>query len=303
MNELLKKLEDSILEGRTLHAYLISGNDPGVTDAAALNAASLMLYGRKDHVRLKNDPDYLEYSGSVAIGEFRDVIRPELYRETYGKAGRVAVFLSAEQLSIMVQNAMLKVLEEPPEDTYFILTGNEYGILPTIRSRCMVIRCADQDVSAAREVLIEAGCDAERASENALYSGGVAARALRMYSDDCAWSLRDGVISAFFSSLAGVPDFKWTKVKRDRSDFVESNETLLILCHDLERVACGMEPEFCTDKAKIIKKFGSRVTIGQIGCIIDRLKENAQRLSVSAAGGACFDRLFAELAAIGRRSR
>ena len=93
-----------------MHAYLLTGNDPDMTDSAARRAASLMLYSGDDTERLKIDPDYMEYSGNISISEFRDVIRPEIYRETYSKAGRIVVFRQANLLSQMVQNAMLKVL-------------------------------------------------------------------------------------------------------------------------------------------------------------------------------------------------
>ncbi len=38
------------------------------------------------------------------------------------------------------QNALLKVLEEPPENLVFILSGQIGGVLPTVRSRCRIVR-------------------------------------------------------------------------------------------------------------------------------------------------------------------
>lgn len=296
MNDTLKRLEASIAAGRTLHSYLLTGNDPDMTDNAARAAAALMLTGSRETARLRDDPDYMEYEGSVTIGEFREMIRPEIYRETYGKNGRVVVLLRADLLSPIVQNAMLKVLEEPPENTHFILTGNEYGILPTIRSRCMVIRCASQDVRLIEAELIGRGANEREAGSFAAYSGGVTARAIRLYEDQAFREMRNGAIEAFYKALRGVPEFKWTKQKRDKRDYMEANELLLLVCHDMMRAACGMEPEYCPDHAEDIKKSSSYFTIGQIGCIIDKLTENAARLSTNASGGAAFDRLFAGLA-------
>ena len=97
MNDTLKRLEASIAAGRTLHSYLLTGNDPDMTDNAARAAAALMLTGSRETARLRDDPDYMEYEGSVTIGEFREVIRPEIYRETYGKNGRSAFAHRAER--------------------------------------------------------------------------------------------------------------------------------------------------------------------------------------------------------------
>lgn len=298
MNDLLKMLENAILTGRSLHAYLLTGSDPMMTDDAARSAASLMLYSYVDTERLRNDPDYMEYSGTVSISDFRDVIRPEIYRETFAKAGRVVVFRAADRLSQMVQNAMLKVLEEPPEKTHFILTGNEYGILPTIRSRCMIIRCALPQTDELIGVIIEKGAGEKDARFYASAGGGVTARALKLYEDESFRELRLGALKAFFSALGGVPDMKWTRGKRDRSEWTEANEFLLLAGHDIMRVMCGMSPEYCPDAEREIKNVCSRFTFREIGSIINKLTENAMRLSTNASGGASFDRTFAELASL-----
>lgn len=299
MNELITRLEASIKAGRAMHAYLFTGVDPDLTERAAKTAAALILYSGRDTERLKNDPDYMEFEGAVSVGDFRDRIRPEIYRETYGKNGRAVLLRSAHLLSEAVQNAMLKVLEEPPENTYFLLTGNEYGILPTIRSRCMILRCSAPDTSEIVPLLTERGASREEAYQYAVWGGCITARALRLYDDKEFRELRSSVISAFISSLSGAPDLKWSKVKRDKADLADANEMLLLASHDMLMILCGNEPEFCPDKAAELKKICSRFTIGEIGCIINRLTENAQRLATNSSGSAAFDRLFAELGALG----
>lgn len=298
MNEVLKRLDASILAGRAMHAYLMTGNDPDMTDSAAKRAASLILYSGDYTARLSMDPDYMEYSGNISIVDFRDIIRPEIYRETYSKAGRVVVFRQSHLLSQMVQNAMLKVLEEPPESTHFILTGNEYGILPTIRSRCMIIRCSLPDPAEVEEVLLTRGASTDEAKLYAAMSGFISARAIRLYEDEDFRELRTGAIKALISAMKSAPDFKWTKTKRDRADWAEADEILLLVCHDMLKTACGMEPDHSPDFAAELKNICKRFTIGEIGCIINGLTELAQRLATNAGGGAAFDRFFADVASI-----
>lgn len=299
MDNIYERLEESILAGRAMHAYLITGADPFVTDTASRNAASVILYGKRDAERLSDDPDYMEYSGSISISVFRDVIRPEIYREAFGKSGRVVVFRAAHQLSQGVQNAMLKVLEEPPKDTYFFLTGIEHGILSTIRSRCMVLRCGAANIEAVKQMLIGKGLNPAEAERTARMSGGITARAIKLLDDDGFISMREGVLNAFFSALKGAPEFKWAKTKYDRPDYSEANEFMLLACHDLMQIGCGKKADFCVDKARELENAGSRFTIGEISCIIDRLTDNAERLSTNAPAGAVFDRLFAELGRLG----
>ena len=303
MNELISKLEASAAEGRTLHAYLLSGTDNDFTESTARSLASIILYGHKSEKKLESDADYMEYNGSISIGEFREIIRPEIYRETYGARGRVVVMQKANLLTPIVQNAMLKVLEEPPENTYFILTGNEYGILPTIRSRCMIIRCSSREKEQIVQDLIGLGANTNEASRFASYSGCVTARAVRLYQDASFRELRESCLIAFEGALKGIPDLKWSKLKRERPDYSEAIEFLLLYCHDIMMVKCGSDPDFCFDRASELQKIAMHFTIGSIGCIIKELIETAKRLATNASGGAAFDRLFTNIAEIAVASR
>ena len=305
MNELQKRLEASILAGRAMHAYLFSGVDPDMTEGAAKSAASLMHYGKKDLSRLNMDPDHFEYEGTVSVSDFRDVIRPEIYRETFGKTGRTVIFKNAHLLSVMVQNAMLKVLEEPPEKTHFILTGNEYGILPTIRSRCMTIRFPASDVEDVKLMLMAEGASEKDAERSALMSGGIAARAKRLYSDEGFRELRGSMITALIAAMNGAPELNRPKVKRDKAELTECGELMLLAAHDMLLIRCGLDPEYCPDRAEELKKASSRFTIGELSSIIDKLRDNAERLATNAPGASAFDRLFAEIGLMGlsKRSR
>lgn len=64
----------------------------------------------------------------------------ELIRELSLKSpGRRAVVVNLNGASLVVQNALLKSLEEPPASTLIILVADSgYAVLPTIRSRCQV---------------------------------------------------------------------------------------------------------------------------------------------------------------------
>jgi DNA polymerase-3 subunit delta' len=100
--------------------------------------------------------------------------------------GKRKVFLVAEAERLVPQasspeaaNAMLKVLEEPPPDTWFILTTAEpAALLPTIRSRLVQIRVGrlrPAEIAAfLTEVTGTAAADAERRAEHAEGSIGTA---------------------------------------------------------------------------------------------------------------------------------
>ncbi|RFC66618.1 DNA polymerase III subunit delta' [Mesorhizobium denitrificans] len=81
---------------------------------------------------------------------------------------RVVIIDPADDMRAAAANALLKNLEEPPSRTIFILIAHSPGaLLPTIRSRCQVIRLAPLNDKDLAEVLVRAGQwpDDERVSD------------------------------------------------------------------------------------------------------------------------------------------
>lgn len=68
-------------------------------------------------------------------------LQKEFSLTSFGANYRVAIIRGAQKLNISAQNALLKILEEPPKNTMIILTAeDEKKLLPTIVSRCQIKR-------------------------------------------------------------------------------------------------------------------------------------------------------------------
>ena len=118
---------------------------------------------------------------------WRMLLRPTL------AVRKVAIVLDADALSVEGANCLLKLLEEPPEGAVFILVGTALERqLPTIRSRCQIVRFSALDAATVRHVLAaerQAGADAADAAaldEAAAASGGSLARARLLLDPDLA---------------------------------------------------------------------------------------------------------------------
>ncbi|SEN41947.1 DNA polymerase-3 subunit delta' [Loktanella fryxellensis] len=98
---------------------------------------------------------------------------------------RVVIIDAADEMNVTVANSILKLLEEPPARTTFMLIAHQPSrLLPTIRSRCRVLRCkplSPQDLGAA---LLQAGHDTAASEALATLSAGSAGDALRLLTQD-----------------------------------------------------------------------------------------------------------------------
>ena len=99
---------------------------------------------------------------------------------------RVVIVDSADDLNVSAANALLKFLEEPPDDVIILLVCHQPSrLLPTIRSRCRELRCAPLSASDLPRAMSAAGSDSN-GDEKALaeLAGGSVGDAMRLNNLD-----------------------------------------------------------------------------------------------------------------------
>ena len=148
-NERLKEnLTGSLRRGRISHFYLISGPAGSGKYTLAKLLAAAILCGKENapcgicnacrKVFDGNHPDFITVTDpdhkNIAVKIVREM-RDDIFIRP--NEADYKIYLFAQDLGIEGQNALLKVLEEPPKYGIFILlTDNSEKILPTVRSRC-----------------------------------------------------------------------------------------------------------------------------------------------------------------------
>ena len=152
-NEQLKKdLSGSIRRGNISHCYLISGPEGSGkhTLARLIAAAALCREAEKPcgacpscrKLREGNHPDFITVEDPEHKAVAVKIVRE--YREDIFIRPNEAehkIYLFPQELGIEGQNALLKILEEPPSYGVFILlTENPEQLLPTVRSRCTELK-------------------------------------------------------------------------------------------------------------------------------------------------------------------
>src|SRR5258706_3290004 len=102
----------------------------------------------KDHNISKFDITNIATESSVGIEQVRDMQKTLFLKPMKGKE-KIVVIENAENLTIEAQNALLKVLEEPPSNTFIFLSADsQEKFLPTIISRCKIITLEENKRSA-----------------------------------------------------------------------------------------------------------------------------------------------------------
>jgi len=106
----------------------------------------------------KVDDYYSELSvsgGNEILIEHIRSLRKEFRLTSYSGGWRIVLISQADKLRVQAANAFLKLLEEPPANVVFILTSSrESRLLPTILSRCQVLRFSRTDRETLRSELM-----------------------------------------------------------------------------------------------------------------------------------------------------
>jgi DNA polymerase-3 subunit delta' len=144
----------------------------------------------EDEPALKNyrlHPDLVlaePWRTGLKIDQVREVVR-ELQGRPFEARGRVVIVDDAHLMTEQAQNALLKSLEEPPPGSHvFLVTATPQGLLPTIRSRCQILRFGPLPVpTLAAHLERQLELPRDEARLRAVLAGGSLAAALAFESE------------------------------------------------------------------------------------------------------------------------
>jgi DNA polymerase III subunit delta' len=299
-------LKKHVTHGTMRHAYLFAG-PPGIGRrtlalrfAQALNCKNPIEPGvpcrqcrdckqieAMQHIDLHivqavDDEGKPRIGGTLKVDQIREVRRLLTYKP-YQSSARVALFLRFGEANDSAANALLKTLEEAPSYAVLILTAdNPEQLLPTIVSRCEVLRLRPLRIDQVQRALEDKGYEANQAKWIAHISGGRFGTALRLITSEALMVEREERLNDLQSliSASRVEKFAYAdKLSRDKESMRQAILIWLSYWRDVMlRAAQVGTPLVNIDRNLEIEDLASRMDLSSARRVVINLENTLEKM-------------------------
>lgn len=293
-------LKKHVIHETTRHAYLFSG-PPGLGRrtlalrfAQALNCQTPVSAGipcgecrdcKQIEAMHHADLSVIQADsegGILKVDQIREV-RKTLTYKPYQSKYRVALFLRFHEANDNAANALLKTLEEAPSYAVLILTAdNPEQLLPTIVSRCEVLRLRPLSIAEVQRGLESRGIEERRAKLIAHISSGRFGYALRLTEDDALLDKREERLNDLLTLLPAsrVEKFKYAdQLSKDKDAMRQTILFWLAYWRDVMlRTAQAASPLVNVDRNVEIEDIASRIDLPSARRVVSGLEEALEKM-------------------------
>lgn len=218
VKNILKKV---ILEDKIGHAYLFLGKD-GIGKKLMATAFAEMImtkngtFNEADFKLIEPEKDVIK------VEEIRNLINEIYIKPTYSSK-KVIIINDADKMNSSAQNALLKVLEEPPlYATLILITSNKEKIIRTILSRVTEVKFDNLSVDELEKIVGN--------SIDLSYARGSASKALSLMENDC-YAISQDLLNLFNKKKFIDINKKISEIKSGDTDIVKILELTKIMYH------------------------------------------------------------------------
>lgn len=169
--DILKYISSAVENNRVSHAYILNGERGSGKKMLANLFAMTLLCETGDNepcgkchsckqAESGNHPDIIrvthEKPNSISVDDIRTQVNNAVDIKPYQGPYKVYIIPQADMMTPQAQNAILKTIEEPPSYAVFLLlTENAETLLPTINSRCVMLKLRNIKDTLIKKYLME----------------------------------------------------------------------------------------------------------------------------------------------------
>jgi DNA polymerase-3 subunit delta' len=287
-------------EGSTRHAYLFAGPPglgrrtlalrfaqalncqtpagAGVPCGACRDCRQIAAMQHADLTVVQADAE----GGTLKVDQIREA-RRSLTLKPYQAKYRVALFLRFQEANDNAANALLKTLEEAPSYAVLILTAdNPEQLLPTIVSRCEVLRLRPLEIEKVKRELEGRGVESSQAQLVAHLSGGRFGYALRLVDDPSLLEQREERLNDLQGLISASRLEKFTyadKLSRDKDSMRQAILIWLSYWRDVMlRSAQAATPLVNVDRNLEIEDLAGRLDLSAARKVVSGLEEVLEKM-------------------------
>ena len=305
---LKQRLDDIAEKGRLSHAILLSGHSGCGKKTFARYIAQLFLC--ENHAcgqcptcrNIEHDghPDVIfvkaACGGKYSMEPLRGVLRDTVVKPNNGDL-KVYIFEDADTMTPQHQNALLKLIEEPPAHLRFIFTCENTSLIPeTVLSRVTEFEVPDMSVKDCERCLINSGINPQRAKElSEMFAGNVGkchevldgSDELKLIETARKAATAIGKRSKFGTAAA-------LSEQSGRAESAQVMEYLSRIIRDALALKCGGEAEFFGRKEaqKIAESFSENEILNMLDTILEVAENEIYNLNIALTAAYFTSKLF-----------
>ena len=312
--DIINYIRNAVREDKVSHAYILNGErGAGKKMLANLFAATLLCEkGGPDpcnechscrQAESGNHPDIIkvthEKPNSISVDDIREQVNNTIMIKPYQGPYKVYIIPQADMMTPQAQNALLKTIEEPPEyAVIMLLTENAETLLPTINSRCVMLKLRNIKDTLIKKYLMETMQVPDyKADMCTAFAQGNMGRAIMLANSEHFNEIRDEAVQLLkyinemeLSEIVQAVS-RITAYKLEINDYLD---IIMIWYRDvlLYKATKDMDKVVFKDQIKYIKERAKRSSYEGIELIIESLEKAKARLKANVNFDLVMELLF-----------
>lgn len=296
--------------GRISHAYLFLSPDENFLYKFSETVAKLLInlddkeHEEKNNLRIEKhihpDVKFFGLDKNIDAETASSIVENSSY-SPFESDKKVFLLFNVQNMNESAQNKILKTIEEPPRNTYFILAGSSANkLLPTIISRVKQIELDAIKTEDICKLLVNAGTPATKAEICADSANGNASYAEKLATDDTFIDFYNQIVSAFFDINGSRDVLKYSVYFNGKNiDKKEFLNIFMILARDISMINSKSEGlvinKNCLTKLKVV---ASMLNLNATDALIEECLKQKKNLEFNVNPTSVVDSVLFKLAEV-----